>query len=114
MPIPRPHSGVFHISGVIMSVPGSTYARGYDYRHEQLRAWWKPKVEAGGIPCFAIVCLMPNRLILPGQLWDLDHTPDRTGYLGPSHRRCNRAAGARKGNRSPLRRRATIRRSRVW
>jgi hypothetical protein len=29
--------------------------------------------------------------ILPGQFWDLDHTDDGRGYLGPSHRECNRA-----------------------
>ncbi len=34
--------------------------------------------------------------IRAGQLWDLDHTDDRRGYLGPSHARCNRVAGARK------------------
>jgi hypothetical protein len=36
--------------------------------------------------------------MLPGQALDLDHTDDRAGYLGFSHRTCNRAAGARLGN----------------
>jgi hypothetical protein len=31
-----------------------------------------------------------------GQAFDLDHTDDRRGYLGASHARCNRVAGARK------------------
>ncbi|MGH8835719.1 MAG: hypothetical protein ACRDWG_12120 [Actinomycetes bacterium] len=43
-------------------------------------------------------CARCGRPILPGQPVDLDHTDDRAGYLGWSHRRCNRSAGARKGN----------------
>jgi hypothetical protein len=34
-------------------------------------------------------------LILPGTEWALDHTDDRTGYLGPSHKRCNDSAGGK-------------------
>jgi hypothetical protein len=30
---------------------------------------------------------------------DLDHDDDRTGYRGLAHKRCNRLAGSRKGNR---------------
>lgn len=37
--------------------------------------------------------------MLPGQPLHLDHTDDRTGYLGFAHAACNRKAGARKGAR---------------
>ena len=50
-------------------------------------------------------CVRCGGWIAAGAPWDLDHTDDRTGYLGPAHRRCNRGAGAVKGNKSPLRRR---------
>jgi hypothetical protein len=33
----------------------------------------------------------------PGEPFDLDHSLDRTSYLGVSHRRCNRVAGAKVG-----------------
>lgn len=41
-------------------------------------------------------CKLPLGPIRPDRL-DYDHTEDRTGYRGLSHRRCNRAAGARNG-----------------
>lgn len=43
-------------------------------------------------------CARCGKDMLPGQDLDLDHD-EVGGYLGFSHRRCNRAAGARKGNR---------------
>jgi hypothetical protein len=43
------------------------------------------------------VCVRCGRPILPGQPWDLDHTDDGAGYLGASHRRCNRSVGGRLG-----------------
>jgi hypothetical protein len=60
--------------------------RGYGYAHRKARKEWKVLVEAGGVSCAR--CSQP---IEPGTPWDLDHTEDRTGYLGASHSRCNRA-----------------------
>ncbi len=82
---------------------GSTTARGYGAAHQAERAKWAPLVAQEIIACAR--CL---RLILAGQPWDLDHDGTRTGYLGPSHRKCNRRAGAVRSNKSPLRRRRRI------
>lgn len=70
---------------------GTTSERGYGAEHQALRDQWRPYVEAGYVDCRAVICLMPDRRILPGQPWDLDHDDDRTGYRGPAHERCNRA-----------------------
>ena len=69
-----------------MSTPGA-----YSGRHQATRRALLP--DAYGRPCPR--CGLP---LLPGQDLDLDHTDDRAGYLGFSHAKCNRAAGARKGN----------------
>lgn len=83
---------------------GTTTQRGYDWAHWQERQRLKPQVAAGGVRCARAdlgQCAMPNPLILPGQPWDLGHPDhDRTRWSGPEHRRCNRAAAARIGNRT--------------
>jgi len=71
-------------------VRGRRQARGYDRGHELLRQHWAPRVAMG-----AVHCARCSRPILPGQSWALDHTDDRSGYLGPSHERCNNEAGGR-------------------
>jgi hypothetical protein len=38
-------------------------------------------------------CARCGQPMYVSQLLDLDHTDDRTGYLGLSHRSCNRRAG---------------------
>jgi hypothetical protein len=43
------------------------------------------------------VCARCDESIMPGSSWDLGHTPDRTGWTGPEHSRCNRIAGAKTG-----------------
>ena len=67
----------------------TTTEKGYDGAHRRQRATLAPLVSSG-----EAVCARCHQPILPGQPWDLDHTDDRTGYLGASHQHCNRAAGA--------------------
>jgi hypothetical protein len=57
-------------------------------------------------------CVRCGRPILVGQPVDLDHTDDRTTYLGWSHAACNRRAGARLGNHR-RRQRRDARRERI-
>ena len=64
---------------------GSRQQRGYDAAHDAERQRWAPLVDAGQVSCARCGAPIP-----PGTAWDLDHTDDRTGYLGPSHAGCNR------------------------
>jgi hypothetical protein len=66
--------------------------------HRKLRAKYQRGITAGLIYCQEIVCLMPDRLIEPGQPWDLAHD-DQGGYRGPAHSKCNRSEAAHRGNR---------------
>ena len=61
----------------------------YGEAHRKIRKRWAPKVRAG-----KVVCARCGELIQRNELWDLDHDdtdPAQRRYLGPSHRRCNRA-----------------------
>jgi hypothetical protein len=63
--------------------------RKYDRAHRRMRKKYEPIVAAGKATCAR--CGEP---IHPGEPWDLDHDDDdplQRRYLGPSHRRCNRA-----------------------
>lgn len=87
-----------------MPTPGSTTARGYGAHHQQTRAHWAPKADAGLVDCWRC-----GRPIHPGQPWDLGHDDhDRSITRGPEHRHAtpwckgNRAAGA--ANRGSIRR----------
>lgn len=72
---------------------GSSTARGYDRQHEQLRAAWRPEVEAGLVNCWRC-----NRHIEPWMPWHLGHDDhDRTLYRGPEHVDCNCATTGRVG-----------------
>lgn len=68
--------------------------RGYGSAHRRERKRWQSRVDRG-----EVLCARCDEPIEFGDQWDLDHTDDRTGYLGPSHSGCNRSAGAIKGNR---------------
>jgi hypothetical protein len=74
----------------------NTTQRGYGTSHQQLRAAWAPRVAAGRAHCAR--CGQP---IKPTDVWDLDHRDDRGGYLGPSHRKCNRGRGFLRREASP-------------
>lgn len=75
---------------------GRTLRLGYGLAHKKLRARLVPIVAAGGVPCAR--CGKP---IGAHQLWDLDHHDyDRRQYLGPSHRRCNRATATRRARQA--------------
>jgi hypothetical protein len=66
---------------------GTRQQRGYDAAHDRERRRWTPIVARGHVQCARC-----HKLIQPGDTWDLDHTEDRRGYLGPSHAACNRSA----------------------
>lgn len=75
----------------------------YGRKHQALRAWWAPKVEAGQVDCWR--CHQP---IQPGTPWDLGHGDgaQRDEYRGPEHAsQCNRAtkthAAARRKRAKP-------------
>jgi hypothetical protein len=68
--------------------------RGYGREHRRVRREVARLVDAG-----LARCCRCHELIVPGTPWDLDHSDDRSGYRGPAHARCNRSAGAVKGNR---------------
>ncbi len=69
----------------------NTTARGYGWKHQQARARVARQVAAGTATCAR--CGYP---IDREEAWDLDHSDDRAGYLGPSHARCNRATNGRR------------------
>jgi hypothetical protein len=65
-------------------------------------------------------CARSQKIIAPGERWELDHAPGKQGYLGPSHFHCNRQAGGKLGaaitNGAKRRRVSTtgLKVSRVW
>jgi hypothetical protein len=68
-----------------------------EYLRERRRL--APIVEAGLAHCAEPRCLMRTRWIPPGTAWHLSHDPSGLHIIGPSHRRCNLAEAATRGNK---------------
>jgi hypothetical protein len=77
--------------------------RDYSGPHQAIRRALLPDA-------YGRACHFCGRPMLPGQLLDLDHAPDGSGYRGMSHRSCNRRDGARRGAMLRRRRRERIKR----
>jgi hypothetical protein len=76
-------------------MPSLSTLRGYGTEHKRERRRWAQLVERG-----EVVCARCGGAIVPGMLWDLGHHDrDRTLYVGPEHRRCNRSTSGRRGRR---------------
>ena len=84
-------------------------ARDYGAAHQAVRERYKALVASG-----QATCARCGRPIAKGAAFDLDHSDDRTGYLGVSHPGCNRRHGARRGAAVTNGERASARTSRVW
>ena len=69
---------------------GSRQARGYGKDHDTERAKWKAILDRRPWPCARC-----DAHIMPGEPWHLDHSDDRTRYIGPSHALCNLSAAGR-------------------
>lgn len=83
----------------------STTARGYGVAHQAERKRWETVVKQGDA-----VCTRCQKPLAPDDPFDLDHTDDRTGYLGAAHVSCNRGAGARNATRARVANQQMIRR----
>lgn len=76
----------------------NTTTRGYGREHVKVREQWRPIVERGEATC--CLCGEP---IQPFDLWHLDHTPERDGYRGVAHARCNMRDGGKRGGEATAR-----------
>jgi hypothetical protein len=71
----------------------TTRERGYGAAHQHQRARWQRIINQQPIKCATCPTIIPRH----ATNWDLGHTPNRTGWLGPQCQRCNRADGGRRG-----------------
>jgi len=86
---------------------GTTTQRGYGSAHQkklrQALANWKrgqPCAQCGQ-PIWCIYALIwQDGITRKISTVDLGHTPDRSGYIGLTHRSCNRSEGAIRGNKT--------------
>lgn len=72
---------------------GTPTARGYGTEHRRIRATLVPLLPTGTLRCVTCGVVLESL--------DLGHTEDRTGYLGPQCRPCNRGDGGRRAGHDP-------------
>jgi len=87
----------------------TTATRGYGRQHVAERKRWARLVASG-----QATCARCGRWIEPGSRWHLDHSEDRTEYLGASHAWCNMSAGGHKSGRMRRARSAVADDTRWW
>ena len=73
---------------------GTSTQRGYGAAHRGLRAQWQWRIDSGDV----VMCADGCGTRITGTAWDLGHTADRTGYVGPQVRAHNRSDGGSRGN----------------
>lgn len=70
-----------------MTERGTTTERGYDRKHQKLRAKYQREMDAGQV----FLCWRDGKPVDPTD-WHLGHDDDdRTKYMGPEHPACNTA-----------------------
>jgi hypothetical protein len=76
----------------------SRAARGYGRGHIAERKRWQRIINQRPVRCAKPESSRCVGVIARGSTdWDLGHDADRSGYLGPQCRACNRSAGGRNG-----------------
>lgn len=84
----------------------SSTDRGYGAEHRNRRKREAVRIKAGGVQCWR--CGKPIPADAASEDWDLGHDDnDRTQYMGPEHRGCNRATSTHKAM-------AVVDNSRLW
>lgn len=77
----------------------TTTERGYGWSHQQQRAYWQQRLDAGErITCRSQHCRCGGRPVDPTN-WQLGHTDDRTAWTGPENPRCNLATNRGQSDR---------------
>ena len=67
---------------------GTREQRGYGIEHQRIRSTWQRRIDGGE----DVRCSRCGAPITAADPWHLDHTADRSDYLGPACARCNLSA----------------------
>jgi hypothetical protein len=70
------------------STPSDPKYRSREHRAERKRLEQEMQ-RVGYLTCAQPVCVMPTRIIRPGEPWHVGHDDTGTAYIGPVQERCN-------------------------